>query len=207
VTRGMRSTAGGFTLVEVLVGLAVGGIVVLAGFATLGALHDRAEHATDATTAALRGATARATLVTWLASAQLQSGELGVRFQGLPADEAGLEWDEVTFPTRATTPMRTPTTAVRLYIDTDPATPERGLVAELSGHVADEPYRFEIAPEATGLRIRYLPPFGGTQEWTGSWVGENMLPRGVELQLLDDPAEPLPPILRMPIRVPLATLD
>jgi type II secretion system protein J len=215
----------GFTLIEVIVGLAVGGIVILAGFSALTTVQDRSVHAREATTAALEGATARAMLVEWLATAQLQSTELDVRFEGqnaqmsrgglviearfegVDAQEQGLESDEITFPMRAPTPLRMPVTQVRLSVDNDPETPERGLVADLSGRLGEVPKRMALAPQATALLIRYLPNVDGPVEWTESWIGQNQLPRAVELTLVDDPRDPLPALLRLPIRVAMATLQ
>lgn len=201
-----RARRSGFTLIEVLVGVAVGGVVVTAGFAALTTVRDRSAHAHAATVAALEGATARATLVEWLGTAQLQSTELGGRFEGLDAEEHALEWDEISFPMRAQSPLRTPVTQVRLLIDVDPETPETGLVADLAGLQGELPVRVSLVPRATGMLIRYLPDVDGPVEWAESWVG-GPLPRAVELTLLDDPADPLPPLLRLPIRVTLATLQ
>jgi prepilin-type N-terminal cleavage/methylation domain-containing protein len=215
----------GFTLIEIIVGLAVGGIVILAGFTALATVQDRSQHARVATTSALEGSTARATLVEWLATAQLQSTELDVRFEGqnaqmtrgglvvearfegMDAQEQGLESDEITFPMRAPTPLRMPITQVRLYVDNDPATAERGLVADLAGRLGEVPKRMVLAPQAIALMIRYLPNVDGPVEWAESWVGQNQLPRAIELTLVDDPREPLPPLLRLPIRVAMATLQ
>src|SRR5690606_19492630 len=129
------------------------------------------------------------------------------RFEGLGAREHGLPWDELTFPTRAGTPLRTPVTLVRLYVDVDPATPERGLVAELTARSGEEPVRIELAPGAVGLRVRYLPAAEGPVEWAESWSGQPQLPRAVELTLLDAADAPLPPLLRLPVRVALATVQ
>lgn len=196
----------GFTLVEVVVGLAVGGIVVLAGFAALAAVQDRSAHAAQATTRILEAATVRTTVVHWLSAARLQSGELGVEFEGLDAREHGLEWDELTFVTQADTPVDMPVVAVRLFIDTDPTTPEQGLAAELVGRLIDEPLVMELAPDAIGLRIRYLPALDGTVEWAESWAGMGQLPPGLEITLVEDPATPLPPLLRYPILVAMPTI-
>ena len=134
----------------------------------------------------------------------MRSTELGIDFQGLDAREQGIPADEITFPTRADTPRRVPVTAVRLFLDTDPETAERGLVAEFVGMLGEQPSRLELAPQVTGLLIRYLPAGQGPVEWTESWVGLNELPRAVEVVLEQSPADPLPPLLRLPIRVPLA---
>ena len=191
----------GFTLIEVLVAVAVGGIVLTAGMAALTTVQDRSEHALRATTGVMEAAAARTNLVDWLSGAVYSVREQGVRFEGLDAREYDLEWDELTFPTRARSPLRTPVTTIRLYLDTDSETPERGLVAELVGRVGAEPVRMELVPGATGLSLRYLPYAEGPVEWAESWVGQSQLPRAVEMTLLDAPGDPLPPLLRMPIRV------
>jgi prepilin-type N-terminal cleavage/methylation domain-containing protein len=197
----------GFTLVELVVGMAIGGIVLLAGFAALATLQDRSQHALAATTHALEGATARATLIEWISTARLQSSSLGMRFEGLDSRELGLPWDELTFPTPARTPLRAPVTVVRLYVDDDPMTPERGLVAEMTDRVEAEPIRMELLSQVTGMLIRYLPVADVPVEWTEGWSGQSQLPRALEITLFDDPADPLPPLLRFPIRVALATLQ
>jgi hypothetical protein len=179
----------------------------MAGFAALATVRDNSVAAREATTIALEGATARAALTEWLATAQLQSTELAVRFEGLDATESDLEWDELSFPMRAPSPLRTPVTYVRLFIDTDPETPERGLVAHMIGLRGEEPRPVELVREATGLLIRYLPAVDGPVEWAESWLDQPQLPRAVELTLVDTPEEPLPPLLRLPIRVAMAILQ
>jgi prepilin-type N-terminal cleavage/methylation domain-containing protein len=191
----------GFTLIEVLVALAVGAIVLTAGMAALATVHDRSEHARMANAEALEAAAVRSTLIDWLSSTQNVSQELGARFEGRSADESELVWDELTFPTRARTSLRVPMTVIRLFIDEDPATREQGLVAELVGRLGDEPVRLELVPQAVGLRLRYLPYADPPVEWSPGWVGQPQLPRAVELTLFDLPEHPLPPLLRLPLRV------
>ena len=196
----------GFTLVEVIVALAVGGIVILTGFGALATVRDRSEHAVAETSFMLEGATARATLIDWLGMARLQASELNAAFTGLDAVESGLPSDELTFPTRARTPLGTSTTVVRLLVDTDFETPETGLVAEFVGVLGAEPRRMELVSKVTGMRIRYLPDVPGDVEWAESWVGQSELPRAIEISLDARPNDPLPALLALPIRVPLTTL-
>jgi hypothetical protein len=184
----------------------VGGIVLMAGLAALTTVQDRSEQARAVAAGALEVAAVRATLIEWLSTAELSAQELGVSFSGQDAEEQDLDWDELTFPTRARTPLRTPLTAVRLYIDSDPETPESGLVAELVGRIGGEPSRLELVPQAVGLLIRYLPDIDGPVEWAESWVNQVQLPRAVELTIVEDPEAPLPPLLKMPIRVAPAML-
>lgn len=191
----------GFTLIEVVVGLAVGGIVMLIGFGALSTVQDRSEHVATSGDRAVEGAAARAAIVDWLSSAMLQSSELSIGFAGSDARELDLPADEMTFPTRAQTPRRAPVTGVRLFIDVDPLTRERGLVAEFTGMLGETPSAMEIAPEATNLLIRYLPMSDTDIEWTESWTAQGELPRAVEITLTDNPSDPLPALLKMPIRV------
>lgn len=191
----------GFTLIEVLVTIAVGGIVLLAGVSALTTIQDRSEHAVEATIGVREAAAVRATLVDWLTSAEISARELAVGFEGQDAEEQDLMWDELTFPTRSRMALRTSLTAVRIFLDVDPATPEHGLVAELVDRIGDEPRRMELVPKAVGLHTRYLPNTDGPVEWAESWIGQGLLPRAVEMTLLGAPDDPLPPLLRMPIRV------
>lgn len=202
----MSAARSGFTLVELLVALTVAGIALAAGFGALASLQDRSEHALDATTAALEGAATRELLVDWITGARRGDGELGESFEGRSARDHGLPGDELLFPTTGRTPVGGASAFVRLYLDLDPATPERGLVAELLGRVMDEPRRVELAPQATGIEILYRPDVDGPVEWAPSWEGQDALPRALEIRLADRPEDPLPPLLAYPIRVALGTL-
>ena len=198
--------ARGFTLIEVIVGLAVGGIVLLIGFTALATVQDRSDHIAASGDRALEGAASRAAIIEWLSAAGLRSTELSIEFSGLDARELSLPADELTFPTRAPTPRRAAVTGIRLFIDVDPLTRERGLVAHFTGMLGETPTAMEIAPQATNLFIRYLPVSDTEVEWQESWTAQGQLPRAVEIVLMDNPADPLPALLKMPIRVPLATL-
>jgi prepilin-type N-terminal cleavage/methylation domain-containing protein len=199
----MRARRGGFTLVEVIVGMAVAALAIAAGFGALAAVGDRARHAEDANVAALEGAAVRALLSDWLENSRL--AHANERFQGIGAatSESGL--DELIFPTTASTPLHEPTTLVRLYIDSDPETPERGLVAELSTGFDEERRRFELVPGAGTLALRYLPVVDAPHEWQEEWL-LGTRPAGVELVLQAAPGDTLPALLRLPLRVALETI-
>lgn len=198
---------GGFTLLEVLVGLAVGGVVLLAGFAALAAVHDRSSHALAATQPTLEASVTRALLTEWLAGAQRISAEAGVAFTGEHGRDLGTDSDELVFPTRTQTPLGTGITGIRLRVETDPSAPHRGLLAELSFRPEDEPYVIELAPGVTSLRIRYRPNLDGIVEWTDSWVDQMEPPRAVELTFHSAHADDLPPLLRLPLRVALPVIQ
>ena len=196
----------GFTLMEVLVGLIVSALALSAGFATLAFLADREEPVDTVSAVALRGATTRSLLIGWLSEARLQAYRRGPVFQGYDAEERGTASDELNFPTRARTPLGVGITMVRLFIDRDEQTPQRGLVAELTERVSDEPRFVEIIPEAGALEISYLMPIeGSTGEWMPTWVDNRRLPKAIRLTLTAAAPDTLPSLLRYPILVALET--
>ncbi len=205
----------GFTLLEVLVGIAVGGIVILAGFAALATVQDRSDHALEALLPAVEGAGVRATLVDWLSGAQLRAEEIDSDFQFLPATLTGADSDEIVFPTRAPTPLDVPVTEVRLRVveaaeldggrGSRPGLSGRGntlLVAELRYGIGEEPRVLPLVPGVRALRIRCHPVEDGAPGWVEDCTPRlQQIPRGIELHLELDEPERLPPLLRIPIRV------
>jgi len=190
----------GFTLVEVIVSLTVASLALTAGFATLAFVQDRTDAAEAASRVAIAGAAQRATLIEWLESARADA-PTGEDFNGAEDEDPGVEKDLLLMPTTARTPLGHGTSVVGLYIDEDPETPERGLVAELTGStLGAEPRRMELAPEAVSMRIRYLPDAEDAVDWVDTW-SSGTLPRGVEITLGAAPGDSLPFMLRHPIRV------
>lgn len=181
-------------------------LALSAGFATLAFLSDREEPVDTVSAVALRGATTRSLLIGWLSEARLQAYRRGPVFQGFDAEERGASSDELNFPTRASTPLGVGTSIVRLFIDRDTQTPEKGLVAELTERASDEPRVVELVPEAGALEISYLMPIdGSTGEWTPAWVNTRRLPKAIRLALAATAPDTLPSLLRYPILVALET--
>jgi prepilin-type N-terminal cleavage/methylation domain-containing protein len=196
----------GFTLMEILVGLCVAALALTAGFATLSFLSDREEPVDRAQAEALRGATTRSLLTEWLSEARLEAPNGGEIFQGLDAEHNGTPSDDLIFPTTASTPLGVGTTVVHLYIDQDHGTPERGLVAEFTERISDEPRLVELVPEVGAMEIRYLLPIERTVgEWVDTWVS-NQLPLAISVSLEAAAPDTLPPLLRYPLLIPLETV-
>jgi prepilin-type N-terminal cleavage/methylation domain-containing protein len=196
-------TRAGFTLIELLVGLTVSALALTAGFAALGFVQDRGEQAEEVSRVAIAGATQRALLMEWIAGTRFRA-PTNEEFSGEDLIEDGISRDKLFFPTTAVTPLEGGYTVVGLYIDTDEETPERGLVAEMTGVVlGQEPRRMELVPQADGFEIRYLPNATGEVEWTDIWTGRNELPRAIEITLTPAAGDTLPALLRLPIRVAL----
>lgn len=209
----MSARRSGFTLVELLVGLTVAGVALLAGFTALAVVQDRGAAVEVSSRTALAGATQRKLLMDWLINARYEA-PTGEQFEGMEGEAPdGTPQDLLLFPTTARTPLNNRSTVVGLYIDEDPETPERGLVAEMTGLTfSAAPRRMELVPSAGGMQIRYLPEAegqaaaaGGPVLWVDAWSGGG-LPRGVEITLLPVAGDTLPPLLRLPLRVALASV-
>jgi prepilin-type N-terminal cleavage/methylation domain-containing protein len=200
------SSRSGFTLMEVVVGLTVTALALSAGFTTLAFLADRQGPVDDVSAVALRGATTRSLLIGWLSESRFQAYRRGPVFQGFDQVERGAASDELTFPTTASTPLGTGTSIVRLFVDRDPQTVQRGLVAELTERSTDEPRFVELIPEVGALEIEYLMPVeGATGEWVPTWVDSRRLPRAIRVAMAPQPPDTLPSLLRLPITVTLET--
>ena len=93
----------GMTLLELVVGLTVTGLVVTAGFGALQMLGDRRLQAEAAMNAVARAANQRAELERWLAGTRLVPEEGGPHFRGLDGVRDRTPDDELTFLTTAPT--------------------------------------------------------------------------------------------------------
>lgn len=188
----------GFTLVEVLTALVVAGIVATAVVAGVRAVTTWTAEARQRARDANRAGAVRGQLRAWLASAAAPaSAEAGgFRFRNASA-EGGRDDDELAWTTRAGSPVAPGPARVRLFVDRDSTTAQRGLVAEVSRGGDVTPRRVELAPAATGLDLRFRLA-SGTRGWTADWTSTRQRPAAVELTVRGDSVSGL---LRAPVVV------
>jgi prepilin-type N-terminal cleavage/methylation domain-containing protein len=196
-------TRRGMTLLELIVGLTITGLVLTAGFASVAAIGDRRGQLEATMDAVAHEANARAEIIAWVAGASLLADEGGPHFRGLDGVRGSTPDDQFIFFSTAHTPLGLGNVVVRLYIDRDEATPERGLTAAFAEWGDTAATRVEIESRVQGLDIRYLSRIQFRQGWLPSWISSTLLPAGVELRLLSATGDSLPPLLRLPILVPL----
>ena len=196
-----RSRAG-MTLVELLAALVVCGLALAAGTAALASVLDHRERVTAATAATTEAAAIRRSLIAWIAGARVAPGEEGGSFQGMDAEHRGAPDDDLLFLTGAPNPLGGPA-LVRLYVDRDPRTSERGLVAELWEWRGTRTQRVAVEARVAGVEARYLTGITGERRWLPSWISDRALPAAVELRLVAAEPDTLPALLRLPITVPL----
>ena len=207
MTRARRASVSGMTLLELVVGLTVTGVALTAGFGALSLIGDRREQALQAVNAVARAAAQREALTSWVAGARLMPDESGPQFRGLDGAAGEIPDDDVTLLTTAATPLGQGETLMRLYVDRDSATPERGLTAAFAawtGHRGPgTALRVALDSSVAGLDVRYVTGLRGRREWLPGWVSSTVLPAGVELRFVARAADSLPPLLGLPILVPL----
>ena len=213
---------------EVVVAMTVASVALAAGYGALATLVDRGDRADAVAGAAVHVAVLRQTLTEWLATTRVSGDVAAPSFEGLDGEHDDAPDDVVTFLTAARTPIDVRETVVVLYIDRDDATPERGLVAALAPwhgvaapaaalqHVsrpqaatreeATIVRRLELVPQATSLDIQYRSGLLDDARWLPSWISSTVPPSGIELRIGARDPETLPPLLRLPLRVPVRSV-
>jgi hypothetical protein len=187
------------TLLELLVGLTITGTILTAGYGALASIVDHRAVVETQGDAVARAAAERRALVDWLEGARLTVDQDGPQFRGLDGTAGMLPDDELTFLTTSATPLGAAESVVRLFVDRDTLTPERGLTAELWSWHSLRRSRVEIEPRAVGLDVRYATRMLGRSEWLPSWISSTVLPAGVEIALSPEEGDTLPALLRLPI--------
>lgn len=196
-------TRRGMTLLELIVGLTITGLVLTAGFASVAAIGDRRGQVEATMDAIAHEANARAEIIAWVAGASLIADEGGPQFRGLDGVRGSTPDDQLMFLSTSRTPLGLGSVVVRLYIDRDEATPERGLTAAFTEWPDTAITRVEIERRVQGLDIRYLSRIQFRQGWLPSWISSTILPAGVELRFSPMTGDSLPHLLQLPILVPL----
>ncbi len=194
----------GLTLIELVVALAITGLAVAAGYGALGAIVDHRGRVEEGSAAVARAAAEWGMLQSWLAGAHLTIEEGGPSFRGLDGMTGDSADDELTVLTTAPTPLGAGETILRLHVDRDDKTPERGLVATFAAWRGAATGRLEIDPRVTGLELRYRSSLLSGAAWLPSWISSSVLPAGVEVTLIGEGSDTLPALLRLPLVVPLA---
>jgi len=187
-----RTSVGGFTLVELLVALAVAGIVALAAQQLLATALDARARSRTQRELALSAAARRAALEAWLRGATLSVP--GEPFIGRPGGDVGWPADELVFAVADAGALYPGPHRIRVWVDRNPAlAPEDGLAVELlplpaGSGPADT---LVLAPAAARLRIRYLDAPG---VWVDAWdsATDGRLPLAIELRIATVPGLVVP---------------
>ncbi|MGH7545000.1 MAG: prepilin-type N-terminal cleavage/methylation domain-containing protein [Gemmatimonadota bacterium] len=190
----------GFTLLELLIALAIGAAVVLGVYAAVGVTVDVASRGSDRTDEVLKVEAARQTIRRWLEAAYLPPNVEGPGFEGAERNVFGEPLDELTFLTLDRGLLGSdPGASARIRLRVDP---ERGLLAEHEGPDAEREV-LRLLPEVRGLSIRYRVRLGDEVRWFEGWSSRVRLPVAVEIRFLGAAPDSLQDLVTAPLLVAL----
>lgn len=191
----------GFTLIELVVALAISGLVVLTVVLAVGAASDAATRNADLQESARRDRNARMVLVSLLRSSRVQPGR-GEAFVGLDAAGSPSGGDELAF-------TATPGLALGSHGEGEPIRvrvwrSSPGIVAEIAPVAAPGAAdTLLLFPGVDAMEIRYLDPSSGA--WLDAWDSPAGRPGGIAIGFGRE--RPLPAlVLHLPRSPSLATL-
>ena len=214
----------GMTLMELVIALAITGLMATAGAAAFGSIIDHRKVIQTATVSTERAASLREMIRSWIMSGTIQiqqgGGPRGMRGGGAGAGAAGgagaasrggsslaavtaaqAGGDELAFITTALNPSLLPNVRMRLYVDADNNTPEKGLAVEYQPNLQMGMVRKMLDSTIDTLRVEYLDR--RTNKWFPASQAATVSPMAVRVTLLSGITK-LHPILGLPMIFPIA---
>ena len=214
----MRARAG-MTLMELVIGLAITGMMAAAGAGAFASIIDHRRGIREASASTERAAALREMIHSWLVAGTVQIQQGGGP-RGLTRGIAGgartnstagnntaavstaqAIGDEVSFTTTALNPSLLAAVRIRLYIDGDNNTPEKGLTIEYQPNLQMPLVRKMLDSTIDSLRVEFLDTRTG--RWFHSTEAATIRPRAVRLTLLGGERDTLPAILSLPMIFPI----
>lgn len=199
----------GMTLMELVVAIALTGMMAAAGAATFASIVDHRRVIRESTVETERAAALREMLRTWVVSSSIQiqqgGGPRGLTgsARGSSANRitggvtaAAQTGDELTFTTSAMTPTPSSSTRVRLFVDGDPNTPETGLTIEYQGANASPLRRMQLDSAIGVMSVEYLD--NRTGRWFGATQAATIQPIALRFALGAAEGDSIPRLLQVP---------
>jgi len=209
----------GMTLMELVIGLAITGMMATAGAVAFGSIIDHRRVVRTASVTTERAAALRDMLRGWINAGSIQiqqgggprgltravttalgrggaGGASGGAMNVANVSAAQASGDELTFTTSEINPSLLPNVRIRLYVDGDANTPEKGLTIEYQPNLQMPLVRKMLDSTIDTLRVEFLDR--RTNRWIGASQAATITPRALRLTLLSSLAT-LPPILELPM--------
>jgi prepilin-type N-terminal cleavage/methylation domain-containing protein len=208
----------GMTLMELVIGLAITGMMAAAGAGAFSSIIAHRRIIRDASIDTERAAAFREMLETWINAGTIQiqrgGGPRGLtRGLGTAAPTTGRGaaasntaavsaaaaiGDELTFTTSALNPALTANVRIRLYVDGDDNTPERGLTMEYQPNLQQPLVRRMLDSTIDTLKVEYLDP--RTDKWIRASEAATIATQtAVRVTLLPGDKHQIPAILQVPM--------
>jgi len=214
----------GMTLMELVIGLAITGMMATTGAVAFESIIDHRRFIRTASVETERSAALRDMIRGWINGGSIQiqqgGGPRGPNRGVGPGGAAGAgrggaagmnsvaavsaaqaSGDELTFTTSEINPSLQANVRIRLYVDADDNTPEKGLTIEYQPSTFQPLVRRMLDSTIDTLHVEYLDR--RTNRWIDASQGATVTPRAARLTLASGLAK-LPPLLRVPLIFPMA---
>jgi type II secretory pathway pseudopilin PulG len=194
------------TLMELMVGLVITGAMATIGAAAFGSIIDHRRIIRESTVGMERASALRDQLRLWIGSGTvlIQTGgvpNIGGRSpamsSGTTISAAAATGDEISVNTTAPNPANAPSVRMRIFIDGDEGTPERGLTIEYQTSNQAPLQRLQLEPSIGGMKVEYLDQ--RTNRWRPASEAATIQPIAVRVWLLPASGVQLPAILQVPM--------
>jgi prepilin-type N-terminal cleavage/methylation domain-containing protein len=205
----MRRMRPGMTLMELIVAIALTGMMAAAGAATFSSIIDHRRVIRESTVATERAAALREMLRTWIAAGTIQVQQGGgprgrastVRVSARPGMAVGVTaaaatGDELTLVTSAMTPTPAASTRIRLFVDGDENTPEHGLSMEYQGSTGSPLERRQLDSTIGVMTVEFLD--NRTARWYAAAQAATIQPIAVRFAFSAAEGDSLPRLLQLP---------
>ena len=199
----------GMTLMELVVAIAITGMMAAAGAATFSSIIDHRRVIRESTVATERAAALREMIRTWIAAGTIQIQQGGgprglasnARISARPGVASGVTaaataGDELAFTTSAMTPKASSATRIRLYVDGDDNTPEHGLSMEYQGSNGSPLERRQLDSTIGVMTVEFLD--NRTGRWYAAIQAATIQPIAVRFAFAAAEGDSLPRILHLP---------
>ena len=221
----MRARSG-LTLMELVIALAITGMMAAAGASAFTSVIDHRRVLREASVSTERAAALRQTIESWIdaGTVQIQQGggprglTRGAATRGAAGVAGGASGsnamnaaavsaaqavgDEVSFTTTALNPSLLPNVRIRLYVDGDNNTPEKGLTIEYQPNAQMPLVRRMLDSTIDTLKVDFLDTRTG--QWFDAQQAATVTPRAVRLTLRSSDSTSAP-ILGLPMIFPIGT--
>jgi len=215
----------GMTLMELVIGLAITGMMATAGAVAFGSIIDHRRAIRTASVETERSAALREMIRGWINAGGIQiqqgGGPRGLNRGGATPLAAGrgaslggnslaavsaaqASGDELIFNTSDLNPAFQASVRIRLYVDADDNTPEKGLTIEYQPSTQMPLVRKMLDSTIDTLHVEYLDR--RTNRWIQATQGATITPRAARITLASGIAK-LPPILEIPMIFAMASAN
>jgi prepilin-type N-terminal cleavage/methylation domain-containing protein len=213
----------GLTLMELVIALAITGMMAAAGASAFTSVIDHRQVLREASVSTERAAALRETIESWIdaGTVQIQQGggprglTRGAATRGGAAGTSGssamnaaavstaqASGDEISFTTTALNPSLLPDVRIRLYVDGDDNTAEKGLTIEYQPNAQLPLVRRMLDSTIDTLVVEFLDT--RTNQWFDAQQAATISPRAVRLTLRSSDTTSAP-ILGLPMIFPIGS--